>query len=40
MWIDNTFLIEVLTAEMQKEYTACMTPEKYAALLETMSQAA
>jgi len=40
MWIDNTFLMEVLTAEMQKEYTAFMTPKKYAALLESMSQAA
>jgi len=40
MWIDNTFLIEVLTAEMQKEYTAFLTPKNYAALLESMSQAA
>lgn len=40
MWIDNTFLIEVLTEEMQTEYKASMTPKRYAALLERMSRAA
>lgn len=40
MWVDNTFLIEVLTEEMQKEYTAFMTPKGYAAFLDSMSQAA
>lgn len=40
MWIDNTFLVEVLTEEMQKEYTAFMTPQNYAAFLERMAQAA
>ncbi len=40
VWIDNTFLIEVLTPEMQQEYTRFMTPEKYAAFLESMSAAA
>jgi hypothetical protein len=36
----STKLIEVLTAEMQKEYTAFMTPKNYAAFMETMSRAA
>ena len=40
LWIDNTFLIEVLTAEMQKEYTAFLTPENYADFLESLSRAA
>lgn len=40
MWIDNTFLIEVLTDEMQKEYTAFMTPKKYAAFLGSIFRAA
>lgn len=37
VWIDNTYLVEVLTPEMQKEYLAFMTPEKYARFLESMS---
>jgi hypothetical protein len=40
IWIDGTILIEALTPEMQKEYLRFMTPEKYAAFLETMSAAA
>jgi len=32
-WIDNTFLLEVLTPEMQKDYAAFMRPERYAAFL-------
>ena len=39
-WVDDTFLIEVLTPEMQREYTRFLTPENYAALLEAMSAAA
>jgi len=40
LWVDNTFLIEVLTPEMQKEYVRFLTPANYAALLEAMSAAA
>jgi hypothetical protein len=40
LWIDDIFLIEVLTPEMQKEYLSFMTPENYAAFLESMSAAA
>lgn len=37
LWIDNAYLVEVLTPEMQKEYLAFMKPERYAAFLESMS---
>jgi hypothetical protein len=37
LWIDNAFLVEVLTPEMQKEYLGFMTPEKYAGFLESMA---
>ena len=37
VWIDGTFLIEVLTEDMQKEYTAFMTPARYADFLEAMA---
>jgi len=40
VWIDNTFLIEVLTPEMQREYLGFMTPENYGAFLESMATAA
>jgi hypothetical protein len=40
LWIDNTFLIEVLTPEMQQEYLRFMTPDNYAAFLAKMSEAA
>lgn len=33
LWIDNRFLIELLTPEMQAAYTAAMTPEKWKAYL-------
>lgn len=39
-WIDDTFLIEVLTPEMQREYTGFLTPQNYEKLLEAMSAAA
>ena len=37
LWIDNAYLVEVLTPEMQKEYLAFMKPETYARFLESMS---
>lgn len=40
MWIDNTFLIEVLTPEMQREYLGFMTPDNFGAFVETMATAA
>lgn len=32
-WIENQFLIEVLTAEMQAEYLATVTPQNWKAML-------
>jgi len=40
VWVDNTFLIEVLTPEMQQEYMGFTTPENYAAFLKSMDTAA
>lgn len=32
-WVENAFMLEVLTPEMQREYTAFMTPETWRAVL-------
>ncbi|MCB9946500.1 MAG: hypothetical protein H6842_01580 [Rhodospirillaceae bacterium] len=33
-WVEDTFLIEVLTPEMQAEYLAFMTPDHYGAFVD------
>ena len=38
-WVENTFLIEVLTPEMQAEYLAFMTPKNYSAFLKEVTAA-
>src|SRR5262249_52671050 len=32
-WLEDSFMLEVLTAEMQAEYTGFMTPETWRAVL-------
>jgi hypothetical protein len=32
-WVENSFLLEVLTPEMQREYTDFMSPEAWRAML-------
>lgn len=33
LWVENTFLLEVMTPEMQREYTDFMSPEAWRAML-------